>query len=139
MDDLCLFCKISKGEKTSFIVYEDKNYLAFLDHRPLIPGHCLLIPKRHVDTLYDLSDRMIKPLFSLVKKIGKAVENAMESQGSFIAINNRVSQSIPHLHVHIVPRNPKDGLVGFFWPRKKYSSEKEMVEIQMKIKKFIDL
>ena len=115
-------------------VFEDESALAFLDHRPLFPGHCLLIPKRHYETLADLPEDLIAPLFRSAKFLASAVERAMESEGSFVAINNRVSQSVPHLHIHLVPRRRKDGLRGFFWPRRKYESPAEMESVRQRIR-----
>ena len=115
-------------------VFEDESALAFLDHRPLFPGHCLLIPKRHYETLADLPEDLIAPLFRSAKFLASAVERAMESEGSFVAINNRVSQSVPHLHIHIAPRRRKDGLRGFFWPRRKYESPAEMERVRQRIR-----
>ena len=111
--------------------------MAFLDHRPLFPGHCLLIPKSHFETLSDLPEGLIKPFFFNVQLLARAVETAREAEGSFVAMNNRVSQSVPHLHVHIVPRRRKDGLKGFFWPRHKYANEAEMLEVQEAIRSAI--
>ena len=119
----CLFCQVASRDLDSLIVYEDAHSLAFLDHRPVFPGHCLLIPKTHYETLADLPPALIEPFFSAAQRLARAVESGMHAEGSFVAINNRVSQSVPHLHVHIVPRKKKDGLRGFFWPRSKYASE----------------
>ncbi len=130
----CLFCRIAAGDEEAAIVFEDASTLAFLDHRPLFPGHCLLIPKTHYETLTDLPEAMVAPLFANAKLLASAVEKAMESEGSFVAINNRVSQSVPHLHVHIVPRRKKDGLRGFFWPRQKYPSPAEMERVRDKLR-----
>jgi histidine triad (HIT) family protein len=116
----CLFCKIVSGEVAARIVFEDEHCLAFLDHRPVFPGHCLLIPKQHHETLADLPDVLIHPFFKNAQLLSRAVERAMEAHGTFVAMNNRVSQSVPHLHLHIVPRRRKDGLKGFFWPRFPY-------------------
>ena len=121
----CLFCKIAAGEVSARLVYEDDISLAFLDHRPVFPGHCLLIPKTHFETLADLPANLIGPFFQSAQLLARAVENAMEAHGTFVAINNRVSQSVPHLHVHVVPRRRKDGLRGFFWPRYPYQSDEE--------------
>jgi histidine triad (HIT) family protein len=134
MKDKCLFCEIANGEALATVVFEDDGSLAFLDHRPLFPGHCLLIPKEHFETLGDLPKDLIAPFFSSVQLLARAVELALDAEGTFVAINNRVSQSVPHLHVHIVPRRRKDGLKGFFWPRHKYESEKEMLTIERTIK-----
>ena len=106
-------------------MFEDDVSLAFLDNRPLFPGHSLLIPRRHVETIWDLPDSLIEPLFANARLLSRAVREAMEAQGAFVAANNVVSQSVPHFHVHVVPRNRKDGLRGFFWPRRKYADEAE--------------
>ena len=129
----CLFCRIVSGEIPAVIVYEDKNTVAFLDHRPLFPGHLLLVPREHFETLGDLPATQIEPLFTNAQLLSRAVESALEAEGSFVAMNNRVSQSVPHLHVHVVPRRRKDGLKGFFWPRTKYKSDEEMQITREKI------
>jgi histidine triad (HIT) family protein len=134
MKDKCVFCKIANGEELATIVFEDDGSLAFLDHRPLFPGHCLLMPKNHFETLGDLPKELIAPFFSTTQLLARAVELALDAEGTFVAMNNRVSQSVPHLHVHIVPRRRKDGLKGFFWPRHKYESEKEMLTIERTIR-----
>ena len=133
----CVICSIVSGDATSHSIFEDDNFIVFLDIKPLFAGHCLLASKKHFETLYDLPKKLIEPYFSLLQRIGKAIEISMQSKGSFIAINNIVSQSIPHLHTHIVPRNPQDGLKGFFWPRTSYTDEEEMKTIQVKIKQAI--
>ena len=133
----CVFCKIIKKEVESYIVYQDEHSVAFLDKRPLFPGHCLLVPRDHYETLTDLPTSLIEPFFNNVRLITKAVENGLKAEGSFVAVNNKVSQSIPHLHVHIVPRNRGDGLKGFFWPRNPYKDEKHIKEIQGILEKAI--
>ena len=133
MDDECLFCRIVSGELPATIVYEDENSIAFLDHRPLFPGHTLLVPRQHVETLGELPKKLVAPYFDAAQLLAVTVEAAMEAEGTFVAMNNRVSQSVPHLHVHIVPRRRKDGLKGFFWPRTKYKTEDEMEATQQKI------
>ena len=130
----CLFCGIVSKEVDASIVFEDDISLVFLDHRPLFPGHCLLVPKTHFETLSDLPMELVGPLFTNVQLLTRAVELALEAEGSFVALNNRVSQSVPHLHVHIVPRRKKDGLKGFFWPRNKYESGAHLGEVQASIK-----
>jgi histidine triad (HIT) family protein len=122
MSGSCLFCQIVSGEKAALAVFEDDHTYAFLDHRPLFPGHTLLVPKAHHETLPDLPPDLLAPLLRSAQALACAVEKAMGAAGTFLAINNKVSQSVPHLHVHIVPRRPKDGLKGFFWPRVPYSS-----------------
>ena len=125
-DESCLFCRIVAGEIPATVVFEDEISFAFLDHRPLFPGHTLIIPKIHVETLGDLPAKWVGPFFRNVQKLSLAVERGLKAEGSFVAMNNRISQSVPHLHVHIVPRKKKDGLKGFFWPRTKYKSQEEM-------------
>jgi histidine triad (HIT) family protein len=132
-DDNCLFCRIVSGEVPATVVYEDENSFAFLDHRPIFPGHTLLVPREHVETLGELSPTLIEPYFTAAQLLARAVEAALDAEGTFVAMNNRVSQSVPHLHVHVVPRRRKDGLKGFFWPRTKYKGEEEMKEVQSKI------
>ncbi|MCL9684479.1 HIT family protein [Legionella maioricensis] len=134
----CIIDLIAAKKEKAHIVFEDQLFIAFLDHRPLFPGHTLLAPKNHYKTLYDLPDSMVGSFFILTKKIGTAVEKAMQATGSFIALNNIVSQSIPHLHVHIVPRNKHDGLKGFFWPRTSYQDEKHKLEVQEKIQHYLN-
>ncbi len=129
----CLFCRIASGEINAAVVFEDDASLGFLDHRPLFPGHTLFIPKQHVETLADLPLAQIGPYFERVQFLSRVVEAGMEAEGTFVAMNNRISQSVPHLHVHIVPRRKKDGLKGFFWPRTKYKSEDEIAQVQEQI------
>lgn len=133
MEDKCLFCRIVSGELAATIVYEDENSVAFLDHRPLFAGHTLLVPREHVETLGELPSKIVGPYFEAAQLLAHAVEAAMAADGTFVAMNNRVSQSVPHLHVHVVPRRKKDGLKGFFWPRTKYKSDEEMEEVKQKI------
>jgi len=116
------------------VVAEDEHTLAFLDHRPLFPGHCLLIPKQHHETLMDLPAALLAPLFSQAQLLGEAMERGLGADGSFMAVNNRVSQSVPHLHVHVVPRRRKDGLKGFFWPRAPYKDTAAMRDVQETLK-----
>jgi len=132
-DDKCLFCRIVSGETAATVVYVDQNAIAFLDHRPLFHGHTLLVPREHVETLVELPSKAIGPFFTAAQTLARAVEFALDAEGTFVALNNRVSQSVPHLHVHIVPRRKKDGLKGFFWPRTKYKDEEEMKKVGKKI------
>jgi histidine triad (HIT) family protein len=129
----CAFCNVIRGQTAARLVFEDEISMAFLDHRPVFPGHCLLIPKGHYETLTDLPEHLIEPFFSNAKRLAAVVESSLSAHGSFVAMNNRVSQSVPHLHVHIVPRRRKDGLKGFFWPRTRYQSDEEAETIQNKI------
>lgn len=137
-EENCLFCRIVSGGLASVVVFEDKNTLAFLDHRPLFPGHTLLVPRAHYETLTDLPVKQVGPLFENAQVLARAVESAMEAEGTFVAMNNRVSQSVPHLHIHVVPRRRKDGLKGFFWPRTKYKSQEEMEVVQQKIAQVLE-
>jgi histidine triad (HIT) family protein len=105
------------------LVAETDVTVAFLDRRPIFPGHTLVVPRRHVETLRELTDDLLAPFFTEVRRIAAAVQDGMGARGTFVAENNVVSQSVPHLHVHVVPRNPKDGLRGFFWPRTTYADE----------------
>jgi histidine triad (HIT) family protein len=120
----CVFCGISNG-----FVYEDRSVVAFLDIRPLFPGHVLVVPRDHVETLDDLPTDVVGAYFTVVQRVSGAVERAMHAGGTFIAINNKVSQSVPHLHCHVVPRTKGDGLRGFFWPRQRYASDEEMARV----------
>ena len=125
----CAFCHIVRGEEAAHVVLDDDATLAFLDHRPLFPGHCLLIPKAHHATLPDLPAELVAPLFTTAQRLARAVEAGLGADGSFVAINNRVSQSVPHLHVHVVPRRRKDGLFArnFVWVRRPYEDDAAIV------------
>ena len=125
----CVFCEIVVGERPAHLVLDDDLTLAFLDVRPLFPGHTLLIPRTHHETLADLPDDLVPAVFGNARLLSQAVQDAFDAQGSFVALNNRVSQSVPHLHVHIVPRTKGDGLRGFFWPRTKYRDDDHMAEV----------
>lgn len=119
----CIFCAIIAGETPAHKVIDDDHVVAFLDVRPLFVGHTLVVPRHHHETLADLPVDQLEPLFSRVQRLSEVMESALGAAGSFVAMNNRISQSVPHLHVHVVPRNRKDGLRGFFWPRTKYENE----------------
>lgn len=130
----CLFCEIVSGERKAYEVYQDDMTYGFLDHRPLFPGHVLLVPREHFQTVMDLPAPLLGPLFSSVQRLSRAVVKAMNAEGSFVAINNKVSQAVPHLHVHIVPRRKGDGLKGFFWPRHPYATAGEMQDVRNAIR-----
>jgi histidine triad (HIT) family protein len=125
----CAFCKVAAGQADAAVVFEDEATLAFLDHRPLFPGHVLLIPKAHHETLPDLPADLLAPLFANAQRLAAAMVSVLGAEGSFVAINNRVSQSVPHLHVHVVPRSKGDGLKGFFWPRVPYDDDEHRSRI----------
>ena len=130
----CVFCRIIAKEIAADVVLETNDVVAFLDHRPLFPGHVLVVPHRHIETLSDLPANQIEPLFVEAQRVSGAVERALGAGGTFVAINNRVSQSVPHLLVHVVPRTKGDGLKGFFWPRHPYASDAERAAVADRIR-----
>lgn len=135
----CVFCGIVRGEAESSLVFEDEVCLAFLDHRPLLPGHCLIVPKTHVETLPDLSPDLAGPFLQNVQLLCRAVERGLEAEGSFVAVNNRISQSVPHLHAHVVPRWKGDGLfsVKLLWKRSPYKDEAARRMVAEKIRRAV--
>ena len=124
----CVFCAIAAGEVPAEVVWADDVLVAFLDMRPVFKGHTLLVPREHVPTLPDLPDRLRDPFLAVGQRLASAMVAALDAQGSFLAMNNVVSQSVPHLHLHVVPRSRGDGLRGFFWPRTQYADEGERAE-----------
>ena len=130
----CTFCAIVAERTPAHVVLDDEIAVGFLDVRPLFPGHTLVVPREHVVTLSDLPTNQVGPFFERVQLVARAVQDSMESAGSFVAMNNIVSQSVPHLHVHVVPRNPKDGLRGFFWPRTRYDDESAAADVASRIR-----
>lgn len=126
----CLFCEMSAGRASALVVHQTASVLVILDHRPVFKGHCLVIPRRHYETLTDVVPVELGPFFEEVQRVARAVETGLLAEGTFVAMNNRVSQSVPHLHVHVVPRRKKDGLRGFFWPRHTYDSPEEAATIR---------
>ena len=137
----CTFCQIANGELPAHIVHRDGEVVAFLDRAPLLPGHVLVMPVRHVETLDDLPDVLLAPVLAAVRRTSVAVQKALAAEGSFVATNTRVSQSVPHLHVHVVPRNKGDGLFStrLIWQRKKYENDSEMADVATKIHTAYDL
>lgn len=135
----CVFCQIISGQIPAATVFEDEFSLAFLDRNPLFPGHCLLIPRAHHATLMDLPPELVPPLFLNAQRLARAIELAMEAEGIFVGVNNRISQSVAHLHIHIVPRRKGDRLKGFFWPRSKYAGEDAMTEAAERIRAALKL
>ena len=130
----CVFCDIAAGEVSAEIVLADETAVAFLDRRPLFKGHVLVIPREHYETLADLPAALVGPLFTRVQRVSAALPTALGAQGSFVALNNVVSQSVPHVHVHVVPRTRGDGLRGFFWPRQKYADDAEAAAYARRIR-----
>lgn len=130
----CTFCRIVAGEAPAHVVLDDEVAVGFLDVRPLFPGHVLLVPRDHVVTLPDLPASEVGPLFLRAQRLADAMVHALDAQGSFVALNNTVSQSVPHLHVHVVPRTKGDGLKGFFWPRTKYESDEHATEVAARLR-----
>jgi len=137
----CTFCQIANGELPAHIVHRDENVVAFLDRAPLLPGHVLVMPRQHVETLDDMPDDLLVPVFGAVRRTSIAVQKAFAAEGSFVATNTRVSQSVPHVHIHVVPRNKGDGLFStrLIWQRRKYESDSEMAETATKIRTAYDL
>jgi histidine triad (HIT) family protein len=129
---------VARGEASGHVVFEDEISVGFLDHRPLFRGHCLLIPREHIPTLMELPPRLVGPFFGNVTLLARAMETGLQAEGSFVAVNNRISQSVPHLHVHVVPRRRQDGLRGFFWPRQRYQSDEEMSRIETLLRRAIE-
>ena len=135
----CVFCSIMAGDVPAHVVLDERGddgsgCFAFLDQRPLFKGHVLLVPGDHHETLPDLPPEVVGPLFVHAQRLAAAMESALGAAGSFVAMNNRISQSVPHLHVHVVPRNRKDGLKGFFWPRTKYADDAEMASYAARLR-----
>ena len=120
---MCLFCQIVSGEVEAEIVLDEEHVVGFLDHRPVFKGHTLLVTREHIDTLLDLPESLIVPLFTTAQRVAAVMTSELGAQGTFVAMNNVVSQSVPHFHVHVVPRTKGDGLRGFFWPRTKYKGD----------------
>jgi histidine triad (HIT) family protein len=131
--DGCLFCRIVDGDVPAHWVFDAPDVVGFLDTRPVFKGHVLLVPRPHHETLMDLPDELVGPLFRAAQRVGRAIEAGLGADGVFVGINNRISQSVPHLHVHAVPRHRKDGLRGFFWPRTKYASDDEAAAFAARI------
>ncbi len=134
----CRFCRIVSGELAAHTVLDGPDVAAFLDHRPLFPGHLLVVPTVHHQTLLDLPGPSLSQLFAAVQRLAGAVTKAMEAHGTFVAMNNTVSQSVPHVHVHVVPRRFKDGLRGFLWPRQRYPSDAAAEEVATRIRAHLD-
>ncbi len=130
----CVFCAIASGDLPAEIVLADEVVVAFLDRRPLFKGHVLVIPREHYETLADLPADLVGPLFTQVQRVSTALPGALGAQGTFVALNNVVSQSVPHVHVHVVPRTRGDGLRGFFWPRQKYADDAEAAAYAQRIR-----
>jgi histidine triad (HIT) family protein len=130
----CVFCDIAAGRVAAHLVLDEPDVIAFLDARPVFKGHVLVMPREHVVTLADLPPSMVGPLFQRVRSVSAAVPAALGAQGTFVALNNVVSQSVPHLHVHVVPRTKGDGLRGFFWPRTRYETYAAMADAAARIR-----
>lgn len=129
----CVFCAIARGDAPASVVAREDRFCAFLDGRPVFKGHVLVVPSDHVSDLAALAERDVGPLFALARRLATAVEPALGAQGAFVGVNNKVSQSVPHLHVHVVPRSKGDGLRGFFWPRTRYESDSEREDYARRI------
>lgn len=132
--EACVFCSIVAGATPAAVVLDEPDAFGFLDARPVFAGHTLVVPRRHVETLTDLPAELLPVLFGAAQRIAAAIVGGFGAAGTFVAINNTISQSVPHLHVHVVPRNKGDGLRGFFWPRVKYESDEAMHEMAARIR-----
>jgi histidine triad (HIT) family protein len=130
----CPFCAIARGELAASIVLRDEKVCGFLDTRPVFKGHVLVVPREHVADLLELPGNLMEPVLAAVQRIARAMETGLQADGSFVAVNTKISQSVPHLHFHVVPRRKGDGLRGFFWPRTKYDSDAEREEYAGKIR-----
>jgi histidine triad (HIT) family protein len=133
MSPSCIFCEIAKGTAYAAVVVREGGFTAFLDARPVFKGHVLVVPDEHIPVLAELPEARLGPWMSLVRRVSAAVEAGLGSGGTFICLNNKVSQSVPHIHFHVVPRTRGDGLRGFLWPRTKYASDEEMREYARRI------
>ncbi|MPZ61468.1 MAG: HIT domain-containing protein [Propionibacteriales bacterium] len=133
----CLFCRIVAGDHPAHPVLDEPHLVGFLDHRPVFKGHVLLVPRTHYATLADLPSELFTPLLEATQRLAAAMQSALGAQGSFVAMNNVVSQSVPHLHVHVVPRTKGDGLRGFFWPRTKYADEDDAASYAARIRRAV--
>lgn len=134
----CVFCHIVAGAEPAHVVLDDDVAVAFLDVRPLFPGHVLLVPRDHVETLPELPQHLVAPVFERARRLAGAMVDGLGAQGSFVAMNNTVSQSVPHLHVHVVPRTRGDGLRGFFWPRTAYRSDEHAAEVAATLRQALE-
>ncbi|MGH9149304.1 MAG: HIT family protein [Acidimicrobiales bacterium] len=132
--DTCIFCRIGTGDAPAHTVLDEPAVVAFLDARPVFPGHVLVVPRQHHETLLDLPAGLVGPLFTAAQRVAAAVTAGLVADGTFVACNNRVSQSVGHLHVHVVPRRHKDGLRGFFWPRQRYASDEAAAAVSTLIR-----
>jgi histidine triad (HIT) family protein len=133
----CVFCRIAAGEVPAQVVLADDEFVAFLDARPVFKGHTLLVPRRHVVTLPDLPAELRDGFLAAMQRLASAMVEGLGAQGSFVALNNTVSQSVAHLHCHVVPRTKGDGLRGFFWPRTKYADDTEAAEYAGRISRVL--
>ncbi|HEY8451621.1 MAG: HIT family protein [Micromonosporaceae bacterium] len=136
--DGCPFCAIVSGSGDGYVVLDHPDAVAFLDIRPVFKGHVLVVPRDHVETLVDLPPERLGAYFGQVRRLAAAVESGLGAGGTFVAINNRVSQSVPHLHTHVIPRTRGDGLRGFLWPRRRYADEAEAVSYRDRIAAALD-
>jgi histidine triad (HIT) family protein len=130
----CVFCAIARGEERASEVLREERVFAFLDRRPVFKGHVLVAPREHVADFAAMPEELVAPLFSAARRVALAVEAGLDAQGAFVAVNNKISQSVAHVHVHVVPRRKGDGLRGFFWPRTKYDSDEEREDYARRIR-----
>jgi histidine triad (HIT) family protein len=134
IDADCVFCQVIAGRKGATKILDDELVVAFLDTSPVFKGHVLVVPREHHETLVDVPAELLVPLFGTVQRIQLAVMAAVDAKGTFVAMNNVVSQSVPHLHIHVIPRTKGDGLRGFFWPRLKYDDAAEYEDYAARVR-----
>ncbi len=133
MDGGCRFCEIVAGKAPAYIISKDKQFTAFLDAIPIFSGHSLIVTNKHYETIEDTPPKVVGDLFRLARMLSVAVRETTSSQGTLLMVNNKVSQSIPHIHVHVIPRNKGDGMVGFMWPRHPYQDVKSAENVRIAI------
>ncbi len=129
-----MFCEVLTGRRPGHLVVDEPGVAAFLDARPVFKGHVLVVPRQHAATLAEVTDGQAADLFGAARRVALALERALPCDGAFVAVNNRVSQSVAHVHVHVVPRRFKDGLRGFFWPRQRYDSDAEAADYAERVR-----
>ena len=134
----CIFCRIISGDIPADIVLSTTECVVFLDAKPLFPGHVMVVPREHYETLSDLPEQLLKPLYACVQKVARVMESALGAQASFTCNNNKISQTVPHLHIHVIPRKKGDGMSGFFWPRHGYTGDTHRAEVVALLRKALE-
>jgi histidine triad (HIT) family protein len=138
VDDACVFDRIIAGDLPAHVVLREGDVVAFLDARPVFPGHTLVVPREHHRHLADLPGHLLGPMFEAARRVAAAQRSALGNAGTWIALNDVISQSVPHVHLHVVPRRPRDGLRGFFWPRQRYADEAEAASVAAALRSAVE-